>query len=86
MIETSLSSIACVLVSEGMGIAIVDPFSVSEFVGRGVVARPLEPSFNIGTALVHSNERPLSMIAQEFRAAFLDHIHRFLQNADYLRP
>jgi DNA-binding transcriptional LysR family regulator len=86
VIETSLSSIACVFVSEGMGIAIVDPFSVSEFVGRNVVARPLEPSFNIGTAIVHSTERPLSMVAEEFRTAFLDHIHRFLQRADYLQP
>ena len=40
--ETPLSQIACVLVSEGVGIAIVDPFSASEFVGR-IVARPLRP-------------------------------------------
>ena len=86
VIETSLSSIACVFVSEGMGIAIVDPFSVSEFVGRNIVARPLEPSFNVGTAIVHSTERPLSMVAEEFRAAFLDHIHQFLQRAEYLKP
>jgi hypothetical protein len=46
----------------------------------------LEPSFNIGTAIVHSTERPLSMVAEEFRTAFLDHIHRFLQRADYLQP
>jgi DNA-binding transcriptional LysR family regulator len=86
VLETTLTSIACVFVAEGMGVAIVDPFSVSEFVGRNVVARPLEPSFNIGTAIIHSTDRPLSMIAQEFRVAFLAHVQQFLEHAEYLRP
>jgi DNA-binding transcriptional LysR family regulator len=85
VIETSLASIACVCVSEGMGVAIVDPFSVSEFVGRNVIVRRFEPSFNVGTAVLHSADRPLSTIAQEFRAGFLDHVHGFLERADYLR-
>jgi DNA-binding transcriptional LysR family regulator len=85
VIETPLSTIACVFVSEGMGVAIVDPFSAAEFVGRSVVLRPFEPSLNIGTAVVHSSDRALSMIAQEFHAAFLDHARQFLKRADYLR-
>ena len=48
-IETTKSTIACVFVSEGMGVAIVDPFSASEFVGRNVILRPFEPSIKIGT-------------------------------------
>jgi DNA-binding transcriptional LysR family regulator len=85
VIETPLSTIACVLASEGAGIAIVDPFSASEFLGMGVAARPFEPSFNIGTAIVHSSERALSSLAHEFQAAFMEHIRRFLKQADYLR-
>jgi len=84
-IETPLSTIACVLASEDAGIAIVDPFSASEFAGKGVVVRPFEPAFNIGTAIVHSSERALSLLAQEFHAAFTKHIRRFLQQADYFR-
>jgi DNA-binding transcriptional LysR family regulator len=74
-----------VFVSEGMGVAIVDPFSASEFVGRNVILRPFEPSIRIGTGVVHSSDRALSMIAWEFRAAFLDHVRQFLERAGYLR-
>lgn len=65
-IETPLSSIACSLVTEGMGVAIVDVFSTIEFEGRGLVARPFDPGSIIGTAVIHSSERPLSVIAQQF--------------------
>ncbi len=85
VIETHLCSIACVLVSEGMGVAIVDPFSASEFIGRNVVLRELEPALSIGTALVHSIERPLSVIAQDFRAKFLEGVRSFLDRAEYLK-
>lgn len=84
MIETPLSSIACVLASEGMGITIVDPFSASEFVGRGVVLRPFEPRMSVGCALVRSSDRPLSHIATEFYAALQAHIEEFLRLKTYL--
>jgi DNA-binding transcriptional LysR family regulator len=84
VIDTTHSAIACVLVSEGMGVAIVDPFSASEFAGRNVILRAFEPAIRIGTGVVHSSDRVLSMIAQEFRAALLDHVCQFLKRADYL--
>ena len=85
-IETPLTTIACVLVTEGMGVAIVDPFSASEFIGKGLVVRKFDPSWIIGSALVHSNERALSVIALEFRDAFLAHVRDYLAEAEYLRP
>lgn len=84
VIETPLSTIACAFVSEGLGVAIVDPFSGSDFIGRGVVLRAFEPSLTVGTAVVHSSDRALSIIATEFRVAFLDHATRFLERAAYL--
>jgi DNA-binding transcriptional LysR family regulator len=84
-IETPLSTIACVLALEGHGVAIVEPFSASDFVGRGLVLRALEPSLIVGTALIHSNERPLSLAAREFHDAFLAHTLAFLERAEYLR-
>jgi DNA-binding transcriptional LysR family regulator len=84
-IETPLASIACVFVSEGMGVAIVDPFSASEFVGKGIVLRPFVPAMMVGSALVHASDRPLSILAAEFHAAFLEHVQDFLTQADYLR-
>jgi DNA-binding transcriptional LysR family regulator len=58
-----------------MGVAIVDSFSASEFVANNLVMRPFEPALIIGSALVHSSERSLSVVAQEFRDAFLEHVH-----------
>src|SRR5205085_12508072 len=37
LIETQLMEIACVLVAEKAGLSLVSPFSMSEFIGRGVV-------------------------------------------------
>lgn len=85
VLETPLSSAACVFVTEGAGIAIVDPFSASEFVGRGVVLRPFKPSLIVGTAVVHSSERALSIIASEFHTAFVAHTREFLRRADYVQ-
>jgi DNA-binding transcriptional LysR family regulator len=84
MIETSLSTIACTLVSEGIGVAIVDPFSGSEFVGKGLTLRAFEPVLHIGSAVVHSMDRALSPVAEEFREAFLAHVRQFLGEARYL--
>jgi DNA-binding transcriptional LysR family regulator len=84
-IETPLATIACVLVSEGLGVAVVDPFSASEFLGKGVVVRPFAPSIAFGTAVINASDRSLSMIAQEFHTEFVDHARQFLQRAEYLR-
>ena len=80
--ETSLSTIACVMVQEGGVLAIVDPFAASDFVGKGVVFRPFKPTLAIGTALVRSSERPLSIVAQEFHDAFLQHVRQFLDRPE----
>jgi DNA-binding transcriptional LysR family regulator len=84
-LDTSLSMIACILVSERMGIAIVDPFSASEYVGRGIVLRPLEPALVIGTAVVCPRGRALSAIAQSFVEEFLEYSRQFLARAEYCR-
>ena len=81
-IETQLATIACVLVSAGAGLAVVDRFSASEFGDRNLVVRPFEPSGIIGTAIVASRGRALSAIADDFRAAFLEHVRLFLARND----
>jgi DNA-binding transcriptional LysR family regulator len=77
-IETPLATMACFLVAEGLGIAIVDPFSASEFLDKGLSLRPFEHSWVLGSAIVHSSERVLSVAASEFKTMFLDQAARFL--------
>jgi DNA-binding transcriptional LysR family regulator len=85
VIYTQHSSIACALTAEGAGISVVDPFSASEFNGRGVVVRPFLPTISLGFAVIHSKDRSLSLIADQFRSAFLQHVQGFLQRQDYFR-
>jgi DNA-binding transcriptional LysR family regulator len=76
-VETPLSHIACVLVCEGVGIAVVDPFSASEFLDRGLVARPLRPEVDVGMLLLTPRQRATSALAQSFVkgfSAYLDSI------------
>jgi DNA-binding transcriptional LysR family regulator len=86
VIETPLSYVACGLVSEGMGLAVVDPFSASDFVGRGVAIRPFDSKYVIEYSMIHANMRPQSLLAREFGAAFLEHVQSFLDGQEYLSP
>jgi DNA-binding transcriptional LysR family regulator len=66
-----------------MGIAIVDPFSASEFVGPNLVLRRIEPSFTIGTAVIYARGRRLSAPASEFLDEFLAHTRSFLEKNNF---
>src|SRR5581483_197982 len=66
LIETQLTEIACVLVAEKAGLALVDPFSMSEFAGRGVVFRPFRPDVFFDAAILTPTGRPMSALAAEF--------------------
>lgn len=71
--RTPLSGIACSLVAEGAGIALVDPFSASDYAGRGVAVLPFEPAIEIPVSIVTSAQRRLSQISKEFIDAFRAH-------------
>jgi DNA-binding transcriptional LysR family regulator len=78
LVEAPLAQIACVLVSEGVGVSIVDPFSASEFEQRGVVIRPFRPRIDVGITMLKATHRPLSALAREFADAFLCHVRGFI--------
>jgi len=76
LIETQLSEIACVLVSERAGLSLVDPFSASEFKGRGVVFRPFRPDVYLDAAVLTPTARPVSALALEFLESFRNAVRR----------
>ena len=84
--QTPQSMIACTMAAEGAGIAIVDPFSACEFIGRGVVLRRLTPSVIVGAAVVWSSASRLSPVGQEFHDLFVEHARGFARDAAYLSP
>lgn len=69
-IETPLSEIAFAIVASGAAVAIVDPFTATEYEGTGLVSRPFEPAVTFAVSAVHATHRGLSGVAQEFLEEF----------------
>ncbi|WP_244610292.1 LysR family transcriptional regulator [Microvirga pakistanensis] len=74
LIETPLTYTACVLVAEGAGVSIVDPFSAGEFTDRGVVVRPFEPWIESGIVQLRLRQRLPTPLAQSFMEAFATYL------------
>ncbi|MCL4764935.1 MAG: LysR family transcriptional regulator [Hyphomicrobiaceae bacterium] len=73
IVETPLTGIACSLALAGTGLALVDPFSASDFEDRGLVIRPFRPVIDTRVASITSAHRRLSRIATEFIEAIRAH-------------
>jgi DNA-binding transcriptional LysR family regulator len=76
-VETHLSEIVCGLVSSGLGVGIVDPFTAREFARRGVTARPFRPQVTIDIFALYSAHQTPSAVAFEFIERFAEHIRKF---------
>lgn len=74
LIETSWFETACVLVAQGAGTSIVDPFSAREFVDRGVAVRRFEPRLDLGLLFLRLPHRPLTPLAATFIRSFSSHL------------
>lgn len=64
--HTDLFRNALNLVKQGLGAAIVDPFTVSADDGTGYVLRRFEPAIHLDIIIVTKRGRPLSVIGQQF--------------------
>ncbi|MBP2301817.1 LysR substrate-binding domain-containing protein [Azospirillum picis] len=76
-VETQLTMNACAMVAAGHGVSIVDPFTAREYVPHGLLVRPFEPFIGFDIAVLRSAQVPLSMIAEDFLAGFLEEVTRF---------
>ncbi len=81
-VECQLFAPACMLVSEGVGVALVDPFTAADFKGRGIETRPFKPSIPFDIALLHPSLRPRSLIAEEFVTLLKKEIQIYLRHDD----
>lgn len=77
-VEANLSQIACLLVSEGVGIGIVSPYAAEEFLGRGLVTKPFSVRIEAGFISLRSRQRPASALASTFEREFAMHARRWL--------
>jgi DNA-binding transcriptional LysR family regulator len=72
-IETQLFWTACLFVSEGAGVAIVDPLTAMEFQGRISIV-PFEPSVHVELGILFPSNRPKSLVAMKFSQLVRKHL------------
>jgi DNA-binding transcriptional LysR family regulator len=65
-VETPLSLVACRMVQEGAGVAVVEPFTARHYDGAGIVVKRLEPTPLFEFAAVAPMHRPPPRTAEAF--------------------
>lgn len=65
-------------VKEGMGVSILDPFALNFDFEGGFITRKFRPQILMDMAVITSNSRPLSAVAQEFLTLLLDEVQPYL--------
>jgi len=72
--ECSLPAVALELVEHGVGVALVDHVTASEYRGDGVCFRPFRPRLSMDVWLLRPRMRPRSRIVDAFLAALRDEL------------
>jgi DNA-binding transcriptional LysR family regulator len=80
LVNTHLFKNMLSFVREGMGVSLIDPFTVADEGAGGFVTRPFEPAIMLDMAVITSKTRVLSTLAQEFRAVLLAEMQRYASN------
>lgn len=65
---------ACAMVSEGIGVAIVDPFTARHYAPHGITVRPLDATIPFDIRIISSPEASLSIAAHNFLSLFDEEI------------
>lgn len=68
LIETTLAHAACSMVSRGLGITVVDPFTAAHLSDSNLVSRPLLPTVPFGLSIVLPAHQPRSIVVKDFMA------------------
>lgn len=67
--QTPQGTVACAMVSAGLGLAILDPFVAEDAKASGIVVKPLRPSIQFEFAYVLPAKRdPLAMVTETMKA------------------
>jgi len=80
-IHTHLSENLLSFVKQGMGVAMIDPFTVSFDGEAGYQTRPFQPPVMLDLAVITAKGRPLSAIGQAFLAQLMTSIETFAEGA-----
>ncbi len=70
-IESSLALSVCDLVSRGLGVGIIDPFTANYYSARDLCIRPFLPAIPYHFGMVFPSGNPTPRLVEEFRSALL---------------
>ena len=76
-VHTHLFKNVLSFVQEGMGVAILDPFSLEFDSGGGIVTRRFRPAVLMELAVITSRARPLSALGQQFLELLRDELRPY---------
>lgn len=65
-ISRSLTHTACAVIAQGLGVSIVDPPTVEDCAGKGLVARPLSVRIDTGFLVIRSSKSTQQGLTGEF--------------------
>lgn len=80
-VETRSSLMACQLVRDGVGVAILDRVCAQAIDLSGLIMRPLEPERWILFGYVHQERQPLSSVAVAFLECVRQVLRRFIEQS-----
>jgi DNA-binding transcriptional LysR family regulator len=66
VLETQTAAVACAFVKTGMGVAILDPFTVAALADDRMVSRPFSPGFMFRFSALTRSDRPIPRVARLF--------------------
>ncbi|MEH6476935.1 MAG: LysR family transcriptional regulator [Sneathiella sp.] len=64
-------------VKNGLGVALIDPFTLANDDGAGYVVRPFKPDIFIDMALIHHKTRPVSELGMSFFEKVREEMHKY---------
>lgn len=72
MLETQNGAVACAYVKQNLGVAILDPFTISALVDARMVARPFLPDIPFAFSALSRADRPLPRLCEELLVGLTD--------------
>jgi DNA-binding transcriptional LysR family regulator len=85
-IATNQSLVACLLTRHGIGVPLIDPFTMLSGLFPDLVMLPLSPAIEMRPRLVFPPNRPLSIAAREFVEAVVETIDELVPQSRLLHP
>lgn len=85
-VDTVFSSTACALVTEGVGVSLVDPMTAAQYTSSGLVACRFQPRVTFNIQLLRPLHRPRAQVVDNFIEHLKKCVEETVESGDYALP